>query len=183
MSIDFISGNVNLEEKYFKNYSTSEDTYYVITKILSLNNDVKLPHPVSKNEDNYAYTLSYHYNDKKSIQGLVRHDPDLVVFEYTSYVSVTDPKLWTDFTVTGHDVLVSLPFRSLDDISQFIIQNVQQEKTLDNLIGNFYDHINSVEVFDGLYSRTFLPTDNTRQLLRENGTVSEVSHSFAEKIK
>lgn len=186
MSIDIISGNEVLEKEYYETYSKVNNIDKFRTVKLCSSLSLQPPFDV---DNGPALVVSYSLGiDEKSLnnnfQSALHRRPDIILFEYKKSNSFTHPCQWNVSSLTGHDTVISLPFRNLEKISEFLLKGVQQEKISGSDLGSpLVNSLNSVKVFDGLYSRTFLVTDETRELLNNNAMINEIVSSFAEKIR
>lgn len=183
--IDIISGNEKLEIDYYENLSQAINKNPL--KSIKIDSGLTDIHPPYATEKGCALVLSHSLgidsaSARKAAINAYMAEPDIVVFKYLKNTSQTYISEWLYFNEMNKKVLVSLPFRSLENIVEFISQNLKNSLMNNDEKVELIKNLGMIQVFDGLTTRAYLPSNDTRELLNNGGSVSETVCSFAEKL-
>lgn len=124
--------------------------------------------PVREEYENGIDMICYDY-DKQSLRKIVE-----------------DYSYWIAFNLNLYNMVLSFPCRKISEVINILTLAValipQPDEGDDLLAREFCDMIGPIRLFDGLSYRTYLLTQDTRELLEQEADTNEIVNSLVEHL-
>lgn len=130
---------------------------------------------------NYSYA-------SQAVRETSGNDIDMICYDYDKQSLgkiVEDSSYWIAFNLNLYNMVLSFPCRKVSEvinILSLVMTLISQRDNEGILAKRFCDMIGPIRVFDGLSYKTYLLTQDTRELLEQGADTNEIFASLVEHL-